>query len=66
MPKLLRRKRKPKRARRGPAVRAGHMARSAGTIAVYIIGGLMLFGLLQFISTSLIDGWVAVIAWTHR
>lgn len=35
-------------------------------MATYAVSGLLLFWLLQFISTALIDGWMAVIAWTHR
>lgn len=50
----------------GPGARCMRAARSAGLTAVLAICGLLLFGLLQAVSTTVVEGWLMVIASLRR
>lgn len=50
----------------GPGARCLRAARSAGLTGVLALCGILLFGLLQAVSTTVIEGWLAVIASFHR
>lgn len=50
----------------GPGARCLRAARSAGLTGALAFCGILLFGLLQGVSTMVIAGWLAVIASFHR